>query len=175
MLSCRHMLLLHRSTTGGQSCSQAFRWRPQVLELLLSIDTLLRILKALLCCSRCVVIPVTYLSMDHVYVAGFPEGAPLPNVLNQLHHLSASHQGGSLAQLASIAIDNPMSSEGLIDASAGELSSCSTSQCYVMVTYYVHNTLLYGRVCRVHVRPSDNQQLFCCQACAVARIGVNAT
>ena len=53
--------------------------------------------------------------------AGFPGGALVPDLVNQSHQLFASHQGDSLNQLASVAVDHhPMTSEGLVDASAGE-------------------------------------------------------
>lgn len=51
---------------------------------------------------------------------GFPGGALVPDLVNQSHQLFASHQGDSLNQLASVAVDHhPMTSEGLVDASAG--------------------------------------------------------
>ena len=51
--------------------------------------------------------------------AGFPGGALVPDLVNQSQQLFASHQGDSLNQLASVAVDHPMASEGLVDASAG--------------------------------------------------------
>ena len=36
---------------------------------------------------------------------------------NQSHHMFASHQGDSLRELASVAVDNPMTTEGLVDPS----------------------------------------------------------
>ncbi len=51
---------------------------------------------------------------------GFPGGAFAPDLVNQTQHLFASHQGDSLRELASVAVDHPMTSEGLVDASAGD-------------------------------------------------------
>ncbi len=51
---------------------------------------------------------------------GFPGGAFAPDLVNQSQHLFASHQGDSLRELASVAVDHPMTSEGLVDASAGD-------------------------------------------------------
>ena len=53
-------------------------------------------------------------------LAGFPGGALVPDLVNQSHQLFASHQGDSLNQLASVAVEHPMTSEGLVDASAGK-------------------------------------------------------
>lgn len=65
-----------------------------------------------------------FLMKSYLLSAGFPGGALVPDLINQSHHLFASHQGDSLNQLASVAVDHPMTSEGLVDASAGE-HSCS--------------------------------------------------
>jgi len=53
---------------------------------------------------------------------GFPGGAFAPDLVNQTQHLFASHQGDSLRELASVAVDHPMTSEGLVDASAGDFT-----------------------------------------------------
>ena len=50
-------------------------------------------------------------------VAAFPGGTMVPDLVNQPHHMFASHQGDSLRELASVAVDNPMTSEGLVDPS----------------------------------------------------------
>ena len=49
---------------------------------------------------------------------GFPGGAFAPDLVHQSQHLFGSHQGDSLRELASVAVDHPMTSEGLVDASA---------------------------------------------------------
>lgn len=50
----------------------------------------------------------------------------MPDLVNQSHQMFASHQGDSLRELASVAVDNPMTSEGLVDPSGDSLSSeCS--------------------------------------------------
>ena len=68
---------------------------------------------------------------------GFPGGALVPDLVNQSHQMFASHQGDSLRELASVAVDNPMTSEGLVDPSGNhfavvpvqESSSSSSSSC----------------------------------------------
>lgn len=48
---------------------------------------------------------------------GFPGGALVPDLVNQSHQMFASHQGDSLRELASVAVDNPMTTESLVDPS----------------------------------------------------------
>lgn len=55
--------------------------------------------------------------------AAFPGGALVPDMVNQSHHMFASHQGDSLRELASVAVDNPMTTEGLVDPS-GDSDLC---------------------------------------------------
>lgn len=59
------------------------------------------------------------MSLSDFMCAGFPGGAFAPDLVNQSHQMFASHQGDSLRELASVAVDHPMTSEGLVDASAG--------------------------------------------------------
>ena len=55
-------------------------------------------------------------------LSGFPGGAFAPDLVHQSQHLFGSHQGDSLRELASVAVDHPMASEGLVDASAAGMS-----------------------------------------------------
>lgn len=59
---------------------------------------------------------------------GFPGGVFAPDLVNQTQHLFASHQGDSLRELASVAVDHPMTSEGLVDASAGGYMDLMTAE-----------------------------------------------
>ena len=59
--------------------------------------------------------------------AGFPGGALVPDLVNHSHQMFASHQGDSLRELASVAVDNPMTTEGLVDPSGDH--SCDAMQC----------------------------------------------
>lgn len=66
-------------------------------------------------------------------LAGFPGGALVPDLVNQSHQLFASHQGDSLNQLASVAVEHPMTSEGLVDASAGKSTASVKSPVYFLL------------------------------------------
>lgn len=70
--------------------------------------------------------------------AGFPGGALVPDLVNQSHQMFASHQGDSLRELASVAVDNPMTTEGLVDPSGGHSLTCSTT--HVGAQHWVHVT-----------------------------------
>ncbi|KAL3137600.1 hypothetical protein ABBQ38_004881 [Trebouxia sp. C0009 RCD-2024] len=59
---------------------------------------------------------------------GFPGSALVPDLVNQSHQMFASHQGDSLRELASVAVDNPMTSEGLVDPSGGGYMDLMTAE-----------------------------------------------